>query len=182
MARIPLIGSYAVGDFSFSTVADRHEEAVLAKGEWVAHRHNSGKIYALLSYRGRRHAATVYQARFIWELENGPISPGMEVDHIDPDQTLNNDVDTNLRLATNAQNKQNKKRQSNSTSGYKGVSWHKQHQKWLVRVKDNGKLMHFGLWDDVILAARFYDVTVLQLWGDRAQTNFPRSDYPVYLW
>lgn len=57
--------------------------------------------------------------RVIWTILNGPIPHGMRIDHRNGDR-LDNRPD-NLRLATHAQNCQNKKRKSYS---YKhGVKW-----------------------------------------------------------
>lgn len=182
MVRIPLIGGKG-GDrrvLGSTTVDDKHEKAVLSKGEWVLHKHRTGKFYAKLSRQGLKIDCHLPLATFIWELENGPVPLGMVVDHVDPDDTLNNKLE-NLRLATDAQNRQNRKCRSDSTSGYMGVTWYERYQKWLVQVSDGIANVNFGYWSDLELAARFRDVIVIQLWGDRAQTNFPRLDYPLEL-
>lgn len=180
MSEVPLIGSYSKGQVAI--VAERHLQPTLSMGEWVARRGSNGAIYAILSERGRGpRPAKVHMHVVCWELEHGPVPEGLEIDHIDPSLTLNNDVDRNLRLATRSQQCQNRRVQSISTCGFKGVTWHKQCQKWMVQIKEKGVRLHHSLWTDLELAARFYDVLALQLWGERAQTNFPRSEYPVEL-
>ncbi len=52
--------------------------------------------------------------------------PNIEVDHYDND-TLNN-TNENLRLCTRPQNLQNRKLQSNNSSGFRGVCLHKKKQ------------------------------------------------------
>ncbi|SIQ92960.1 HNH endonuclease [Paenibacillus macquariensis] len=72
----------------------------------------------------------------------------MIVDHINHD-TLDNTSD-NLRNLTNAQNMQNRKgAASNSSSGVRGVNWHKQSQKWNVQLRIDGKRMSFGYFEDI---------------------------------
>ena len=74
------------------------------------------------------------------------------VDHIDRDR-LNNDY-RNLRWATYLENNRNKSKQSNNTSGYIGVCWKKQLNKWQVQIQVNGKSLHIGLYDDIEDAKR----------------------------
>ncbi|UVI31198.1 HNH endonuclease [Paenibacillus spongiae] len=71
------------------------------------------------------------------------------VDHINHN-TLDNRQSCNLRLLTIAQNLQNRQgAQSNSKSGVRGVSWHKEKKKWDARVKLNGKYKRIGYFDDL---------------------------------
>jgi hypothetical protein len=71
----------------------------------------------------------------------------VEVDHKDTDK-LNNKIE-NLRAATHGQNQQNKPLQANNTSGIKGVVWHKTDKKWRVQIRVQGKLKHFGAYNDI---------------------------------
>jgi hypothetical protein len=63
------------------------------------------------------------------------------IDHIDRDP-LNNKID-NLRECTVSENTCNSKRYSTNTSGFKGVSWNTQMNKWKAEVTVNG-VRHFG--------------------------------------
>jgi hypothetical protein len=47
--------------------------------------------------------------------------------------------------------------QSRGTSKFKGVSWDRGTQKWLVRITRNGKSTYLGIFDDENDAARKYD-------------------------
>lgn len=79
--------------------------------------------------------------RVIWELHNGPIPDGLDIDHKDRNPS-NNRID-NLRLANKSQNNHNKAKQKNNTSGYKGVCWHKCKNRWMARIKLHG--VHYTL-------------------------------------
>lgn len=73
------------------------------------------------------------------------------IDHID-NNPLNNCIE-NLRQATKSQNALNRKL-VNSSSGVKGVNWHKRDKKWNVRLQINGVRKEFGSYYS-IEAAKF---------------------------
>jgi hypothetical protein len=72
------------------------------------------------------------------------------LDHINGDP-LDNRIE-NLRPATHSQNLYNSKLRKDNTSGVKGVSWHKQSQKWMVRIRIGTFRKSLGLFDDLELA------------------------------
>jgi hypothetical protein len=65
-----------------------------------------------------------------------------ELDHRDTDKT-NNRIG-NLRPATRAQNCWNVGKQKNNTSGFKGVWWSKQKQRWIADIVRLGTRHHLG--------------------------------------
>ena len=74
-------------------------------------------------------------------------------DHIDHNE-LNN-LENNLRPATSSQNSQNRGIQSNNTSGVIGVSWFKNEQKWIARIKLQQRSIYLGSFankNDAIIA------------------------------
>lgn len=71
---------------------------------------------------------------------------GMLVDHIDGNP-LNN-CRNNLRICNDCQNHQNKKTQSNNTSGHKGVWWHKNYNMWCVQIQTNKEKIIIGYFND----------------------------------
>ena len=73
-----------------------------------------------------------------------------EVDHINGNK-LDNRID-NLRAASKSQNLRNRPRNINNTSGYKNVSWNKNHEKWSVTLSYNGKKKYIGYFEDIELA------------------------------
>lgn len=72
------------------------------------------------------------------------------VDHINGDAS-NNRIE-NLRQATKAQNCQNAKTRVDNTSGYKGVHFDKRTNKWVVRVRKNGRYVCVGTFTCLELA------------------------------
>ena len=64
------------------------------------------------------------------------------MDHIDC-KTKNNNV-LNLRWATSVQNSQNNSLRKDSTSGVKGVSFHKQSNKWLAYISIDNTQIKLG--------------------------------------
>lgn len=75
----------------------------------------------------------------------------LQVDHVDGNG-LNNRR-TNLRLVTSAEQMQNKRSYSGSTSCYRGVHWSKQRSKWRAEIRLNGKNTFLGHFDDEKSAA-----------------------------
>ena len=72
---------------------------------------------------------------------------GYIVDHIDGDGT-NNKIE-NLRVVSIFQNNMNKGTAKNNTSGYKGVCWNKEKQKWQSRIQIDKKQLFLGCFDDI---------------------------------
>ena len=79
----------------------------------------------------------------------------------------------NLRVASRSQNLANRPPQKNSTSGYKGVFWHKRDCKWHVHIQKDRKNRHLGCFTDKIEAAMVYDAAARELFGEFAWLNFP---------
>ena len=97
---------------------------------------------------------TYFVHRLIYELCVGPIPEGYEVDHKNLDPS-DNSLD-NLRLATASQNTSNRRRFSNNTTGYKGVTLHKQTGKYVAHIRVQGKRIHLGLHETVEKAFAAY--------------------------
>jgi hypothetical protein len=75
----------------------------------------------------------------------------------------------NLRIASPAQNAANRRRQSNNTSGVKGVFWNPRSSKWMVRIKKDGVLMHIGVFDSLDDAALAYEQAAIKVHGEFAR-------------
>lgn len=80
--------------------------------------------------------------RVIWEMHNGPIPEGYEIDHINHIRTDNHIQ--NLRIVHSDENSRNKSRYQNNSSGVTGVSWSRQSQKWYAQIQFKGKNISLG--------------------------------------
>ena len=91
------------------------------------------------------------------------------VDHIDRDKT--NNAVYNLRYATSSQNQMNKSKgiSKQHTSQYKGVT--KTNDRWVSRVRFQGKNYHIGYYDREEEAAEAYNTRALELAGEYAYIN-----------
>lgn len=98
---------------------------------------------------------------------------GMQVDHRNGNG-LDNRRKENLRVCTGSQNQHNRRKNSNNTSGYKGVYWYKQRGKWRARIEFNGKEISLGYYTDAVQAARAYDEAARKHHGEFANLNFPQ--------
>lgn len=71
----------------------------------------------------------------------------------------------NLRIVSNRQNQQNRKRKT--TSNYPGVYWHKGANKWVARIHMNGKREYLGSFVDEGKAAKAYENACHELAGEK---------------
>eukprot|EP00951_Prasinocladus_malaysianus_P037363 scaffold400751_cov42-Prasinocladus_malaysianus.AAC.1 len=63
------------------------------------------------------------------------------------------------------------------TSKYCGVCSANRKNQWQARILMMGKVTHLGYFDSEEEAARIYDIVSLSLHKDKANTNFPETDY-----
>jgi len=119
---------------------------------------------------GRCHPKYIHRLVATEFIEN---PDGMEfVDHIDGNKT-NNTV-LNLRWADKRQNAGNMKKQLPITSSrYKGVCFERGRHRWRVSIRDHGRQLNLGYFDDEEEAARAYDAKAREVFGEFAKLNFP---------
>ena len=87
----------------------------------------------------------IYRAhRMAWAYVTGQW-PEHEIDHVNGDRLDNRFC--NLRQATRTQNGRNLGMKKNNTSGYRGVTWDAQSQRWKAQITVNRKQIHIGLFD-----------------------------------
>lgn len=105
--------------------------------------------------------------RLIWLHVTGEDPGAYQIDHADGDR-LNNSF-SNLRKASHQENICNSKRRKDNNSGFKGVDWHEQHQKWRARIRVKGSDFYLGLFDTPELAHMAYAKAAAELHGDFAR-------------
>lgn len=122
---------------------DYHEDGYLIRkstGEPCGQRANTPRGYAAVNVGG----GMLRAHRIIYAIVHGEM-PG-EIDHIDGNP-MNNRIE-NLRDVSHSVNMHNSKKSKDNTSGFPGVYWHSQHQKWYACIRADGRLIHIGYFDD----------------------------------
>lgn len=125
--------------------------------------HEAANGYVQVRVSGRLH----YAHRIIWELINGPIPHGYEIDHMDNNPS-NNKIE-NLRVATSSSNKHNTRKPSHNSSGFKGVSLHKASGRYAAYIKNKGKKIHIGYFSTPNEAHDAYKAESDRLFGEFAR-------------
>jgi hypothetical protein len=139
---------------SQSNLQERFEYSVITGAlHWRTSPHHTVKVGTIAGNLGttRRHgryrrikiANENYPAhRIIWCLVTGEDPGVMQVDHINGDSSDNSWH--NLRLVTPSENGHNQRLASDNKSGYTGVCWNRQHEKWGAFIGVNGKQRFLG--------------------------------------
>ena len=136
----------------------RYEDGNLVRVITTSSRAIEGMIAGSLSGNGYLHIRIgdrrVKNHRIVWEMHNGRIPEGMEVDHINHIKT-DNRIE-NLRIANHKQNLSNSSLRCDSSTGVSGVSWNRNRSKWHAYIKSDYKRRHIGFFDsfDEAVAAR----------------------------
>lgn len=93
--------------------------------------------------------------------------PKEYIDHIDGHPE--NNIFNNFRPATNIQNSCNQKHRKSNTSGFKGVSWHKNSKKWRADIRVFGKKLWLGHFDTPEVAHAAYISAAKKYHGEFAR-------------
>jgi hypothetical protein len=136
-------------------LVDNNDFEWLNQWKWCISTSRSGTRYAV---RGTGHGRKNRKLTQMHTEILGKHPDGLEIDHKDMNG-LNNQR-KNLRFATRSENKRNCKMAWNNTSGHKGVSWNKYHNKWKAYAKLNSKQIHIGYFDDIKKATKAYKIFV----------------------
>lgn len=123
------------------------------------HWHKNSGGYAVSNIKKDGKWITVQMHRLIMN-----VSDDIEVDHIHGNKLDNRKSE--LRVITQANNKKNKSKYKNNTSGYKGVSWKKDNQKWVANIQCNGQFLYLGSFDTAYEAHICYEEMAKKLFKE----------------
>ena len=136
----------------------------------IAKRAQIGAVAGGLSHTGYvfiRIEGTAYLAhRLAWLYVHGEWPEG-DLDHRDCDPS-NNRL-SNLRPATPVQNNWNTRKSKNNTSGFKGVHWANQAQRWMARIQINARRVYLGHFDTPEAAHTAYCDAAREHFGEFAR-------------
>lgn len=145
----------------FALVDDADYELVNAYNWNVTAKSRSGNLYV------ERRAGGRLLSLHRW-LMNAP--KGTQVDHIN-----GNGLDcrrANMRVCSVKENHWNVRKQNRATSSrFKGVTWDKNRNLWMAKIKHNGKHKYLGRFSEQELAARAYNRAAEELFGAFALPN-----------
>lgn len=152
----------------------------LAKLRWKAHTNKPAELdlfYAVRNIYCNGKSTSIRMHRIIMERVRGrKLRSSEQVDHVDSNG-LNN-CRNNLRLATHGENCQHRRKTlSETTSRFKGVSWHSRAEKWYAEIQFNGRQKSLGYFEFEEDAARAYDQAALEYFGNYSLLNFPLTAY-----
>lgn len=163
MTDIPKI---ALSQGKFALV-DAEDFEYLNQWKWYAQWMSSTRsFYARRNFNTGSGRTTLHMHRVILGITDTEV----QVDHINHN-TLDNRKH-NLRICAKHENTKNKKKSSNNTSGFKGVTWDSRRGQWKAKIGYNGKSIHIGYYDDPYAAAKAYDSASNKYHGEFGMTNF----------
>ena len=151
---IPLSRGYV------ALVDDGDYDRLITLGTWYA-------VAGHNTFYGRRNLYHREDGSYTYLLMHNVITGWPMTDHRNGNGLDNQRV--NLRPATRSQNMANRRLNSNSASGFKGV--HRQRNRWIAHCKS----IYLGSFTTAEEAARAYDAAARELFGEFARLNFPEG-------
>ena len=139
---------------------------------WVGAKHPDG--YGQFC-RGRRIEGKVGAHVVSWELVHGPVPAGKELDHWKtcPKRCVN---PAHLRAVPRKQNQENRAGPNrNSTSGFRGVSFRKDLNKWRAHITHHGEFIHGGYFN-TIEEANEAAIALREKWFTQWSTTNPTQE------
>jgi hypothetical protein len=104
--------------------------------------------------------------RLAWLVHYGEWA-AQDIDHVNGCPS-DNRVE-NLRLASVSQNQANSRRPCHNTSGYKGVSWHRQSRRWRAAIVVSKRQISLGLFTTAEAAHAAYAAAAAEHFGEFAR-------------
>ncbi|EDW9075409.1 HNH endonuclease [Salmonella enterica subsp. enterica serovar 4,[5],12:i:-] len=115
--------------------------------------------YVVIGVNGKLY----YRHSIVWEMHNGKVPNGFEIDHIHPviDGCESNDSISNLRVIEKSENlrKGSGRKRSNNKSGVRGVSYCNTYKKWKAEICVNGfkHSKSFDSFEDAVKQRKIYE-------------------------
>lgn len=152
-----LSGEYGVGYTSSGDkfLFDLEDFAKISKYTWCSDR--DGYIISNLQVDGKH--KTIKMHRIIMNP-----SKDEQVDHINHIEWDNRK--SNLRICSNMQNNWNKNITKANKSGYKGIWFRKERNRWVAEIKCNGKKHYIGMFKTAEEASKAYEQKAKELFGE----------------
>jgi hypothetical protein len=130
-------------------LVDNSDFEELNKYKWYCFKYGN-TYYAMRSSNRIKGKQTVIKMhRFLMN----PLK-GQQIDHVDGNG-LNNQR-KNLRICNHSENQRNKKIYKSNISGFKGVSWNKNANKWQSFIRVDSKRIHLGYFKSKLSAFETY--------------------------
>lgn len=143
-------------------IVDDEDYEYLSQWKWFAEAtKNEARWYAARNYGEHKGLLRMHRAIFL------PNKVDLVIDHVDGNG-LNNQR-FNLRYCSFAENRRNNSLYSNSTSGYKGVSWHKRDRKWRANITVQSAQVSLGYFDSPEEAYKVYCEAAIKYFGEFAR-------------
>ena len=132
---------------------DHHSNVILkirARWKGMIARCHDIKKYNYCNYGGRGISVcndwrNDFKSFYDWAINNG-FEPHLEIDRIDNDGNYSPE---NCRWVTKEQNSRNTRLSKSNSSGFKGVDFHKQKNKWRAQISYNGNYYFLGYFLDI---------------------------------
>jgi hypothetical protein len=135
----------------------------LNKFKWHVRVSKSGNMYAYTKWNTNP-VKHMDMHRLIMKPKDGFI-----IDHID-NNGLNNRR-SNIRICTRSQNNFNRRISTNTITGFKGVHYRKDSNKFRAKIEIDKKVMYLGYFDNAKLAAKAYNDAAIKYYGEFARLN-----------
>lgn len=157
------------GDIAFVTltkglvaIIDADDAERVGTRNWYGCK-NKLKFYAeSTKLKGEAGVKTIRLHHFITGLP-----AGQQIDHENCDGLDNRKA--NLRAASHGQNCQNRPKQSNNSSGFKGVSWSSSKNGWKAQIRADRRRHDLGIYATKEAAAAAYHRAAVSLHGEFAR-------------
>lgn len=104
-------------------------------GKPVGYLKKTGYWTLCVRVEGKAHYLSIH--RIVWELANGPVPDGLQIDHID--RNRQNNLIENLRVVTSAENNQNKDTFRTNKLGLKHINKRHDRDLYTVSVRKFGR-------------------------------------------